>query len=139
MNYSEIEKTDFSACLAGKVGRISRLTSNIFRKHLSKHDITESQLSILFITSKMKEITQKQICDIYFLEKSTVSRNLKRLVEKGYLEEKQLPRIVITKAGLDFVTEVIPSWNNAMAEIKAELGENGVNAIDEVISKLTNK
>ena len=59
--------------------------------------------------------------------------------EKEYLEEKQLPRIVITKAGLDFVTEVIPSWNNAMAEIKSELSENGVNAIDEVISKLTKK
>ncbi|MER3329562.1 MAG: MarR family winged helix-turn-helix transcriptional regulator [Candidatus Kapaibacterium sp.] len=139
MNYPEIENTDFSACLASKVGRISRLTSNIFRKHLSKHDITESQLSILFITSKMKEITQKQISDIYYLEKSTVSRNLKRLVDKGYLEEKQLPRIVITSAGLDFVTEVIPSWNNAMAEIKDELGENGISAIDEVITKLTNK
>ncbi|PKL79535.1 MAG: hypothetical protein CVV25_07675 [Ignavibacteriae bacterium HGW-Ignavibacteriae-4] len=138
MNYTEIEKTDFSSCIAGKVGLISRLTSNIFRKHLAKHDITESQLSILFITSKMKEITQKQISEFYCLEKSTVSRNLKRLADKGYLEQKQLPRLVITESGMKFVTEVIPSWNNAMNEIKAELGENGVNAIDEVISKLTN-
>ncbi|MFA7327689.1 MAG: MarR family winged helix-turn-helix transcriptional regulator [Candidatus Kapaibacterium sp.] len=139
MNYTEIEKTDFASCIAGKVGLISRLTSNIFRKHLAKHDITESQLSILFITSKMKEITQKQISVFYYLEKSTVSRNLKRLVDKGYLDQKQLPRIVITTAGLNFVTKVIPSWENAMKEIKTELGENGVKAINEVISKLTNK
>lgn len=139
MNYTEIEKTDFASCIAGKVGLISRLTSNIFRKHLAKHDITESQLSILFITSKMKEITQKQISEFYYLEKSTVSRNLKRLVDKGYLDQKQLPRIVITTAGLNFVTKVIPSWENAMKEIKTELGENGVKAINEVISKLTNK
>jgi DNA-binding MarR family transcriptional regulator len=136
MNYTEIEKTDFASCIAGKVGRISRLTSNIFRKHLAKHDITESQLSILFITSKVKEITQKQISEFYYLEKSTVSRNLKRLVDKGYLDQKQLPRIVITTAGLDFVTEVIPSWESAMKEIKKELGDSGIEAIDEVIAKL---
>lgn len=138
MNYTEIEKTDFSSCIAGKVGLISRLTSNIFRKHLAKHDITESQLSILFITSKMKEITQKQISEFYYLEKSTVSRNLKRLAEKGYLEQKQLPKLVITESGLEFVTEVIPSWKKAMKEIKKALGENGVTAIDEVVIKLTN-
>lgn len=138
MNYTEIEKTDFSSCIAGKVGLISRLTSNIFRKHLAKHDITESQLSILFITSKMKEITQKQISEFYYLEKSTVSRNLKRLAEKGYLEQKQLPKLVITKSGLEFVTEVIPSWKKAMKEIRKALGENGVTAIDEVVTKLTN-
>lgn len=138
MNYTEIEKTDFSSCIAGKVGLISRLTSNIFRKHLAKHDITESQLSILFITSKMKEITQKQISEFYYLEKSTVSRNLKRLAERGYLEQKQLPKLVITESGLEFVTEVIPSWKKAMKEIEKALGENGVTAIDEVVTKLTN-
>lgn len=86
----------------------------------------------------MKEITQKQISEFYYLEKSTVSRNLKRLAEKGYLEQKQLPKLVITESGLDFVTEVIPSWKKAMKEIKKALGENGVTAIDEVVTKLTN-
>lgn len=137
MKHDNITNNDFSTCIAGKVGRISRITSNIFRKHLKPLDITDSQLSILFVTSKMGKVTQKQISDFLYLEKSSVNRNIRRLVSKKFLAEEKLPIVVITELGLDFVDKAVPSWKSAMDEIKEQLTSDGINAIDNVLDKLS--
>lgn len=139
MTHDNIANSDFSACIAGKVGRISRHTSNIFRKHLKSLDITDSQLSILFVASKMGKISQKQISDFLYLEKSSVNRNIRRLLAKMYLAEDELPTVAITELGLSFVNDAVPAWRAAMDEIKEQLNNDGLDAIDNVLAKLSIK
>lgn len=137
MKENRIEKTDFSSCISGKVNRIARVTSSIFRKHLSPHNITESQLSILFVISKKEKITQKLLSDFLLLEKSTVNRGIKRLIKNKYLSESELPLLVITEAGIMFVNQVVPSWQKAMDEISELLKDDGIEEINSVLNKLT--
>ena len=119
--------------------RISRITANVFRKHLSPFNITGSQLSILFVLSKKDGLTQKQLSDFSQLEKSSLNRNLTRLLERNYLTRIDFPIIRITNEGKKIVEEIIPEWKKAMHEIEKILGNTGEEALDIVLNKLLNK
>jgi len=137
MEFNNIENFDPSTCISGKINRIKRITGTVFRKHLSPFGITSSQLSLLFILSKKQQLTQKQLSEFAILEKSSLNRNLKRLVERKLLSREQFPLISITKDGKYFVDNIIPVWEKAMHEIKSKLGEDGQSALQTIHHNLT--
>lgn len=137
--YSNIETFNPSECLSGRISRIHRLTANIFRKYISPFDVTNSQLTLLFVFSKMESLTQKQLSDIVKLEKSSLHRNLKRLLDQEYLDKKNFPQIEITEKGKRLVNIIIPEWEKAMAEIREVIGEEGESSINQIHQKLTTK
>jgi len=139
MEFENLISFDPSSCLSGKVKGINRATANIFRKFLSPFNITDSQLSILFIFTKLGGLTQNQFSTIAHIEKSSLNRNLKRLFDRGYLSKNDFPIIEITQSGMALVNQIIPEWEKAMAEIRLLLGEDGEAALILVESKLLTK
>ncbi len=136
MNYPLLESTDPTTCLSGKMSRISRITANIFRKHIKEHGLSNSQMSLLFLLSKRCDLTQRLLCDILFMEKSTLNRNLKRLVDHKYVTKKDFPALNITEAGKVQLEKAIPAWRLAMQEIRSLLLDDGEEAVDTILSKL---
>ncbi|MBL4624552.1 MAG: winged helix-turn-helix transcriptional regulator, partial [Flavobacteriales bacterium] len=128
-----------SECISGKVMRLNRVTANVFRKFLNPFDITDSQLSVLFVLTKTGGLIQKQLSDITQLEKSSLNRNLNRLFHKNYISKTNFPLIEITSKGKSFVNNIIPEWKKAMDEISELLGEDGKIALDLVHTKLINQ
>ena len=62
------------------------------------------------------------------MEKSTLSRDLKRMEQLGWIRsEAALPRggriVTLTPAGSRLLTDVRPAWEKAQARARAELGE----------------
>lgn len=126
---------DPSFCISAKVMRINRLTAQIFRNHLSAFDVSNSQVSLLFVLTKRPNLRQRDLSDFLILEKSSLNRNLKRLFERGLIE-KSANLIHLTDAGLAFVAEIIPAWENAMVEIRSKIGESGEEAIHNLVNNL---
>ena len=139
MEFKNIEQFNPRECISGKIMRINRITANIFRKHLSPFKVTDSQLTILFVLTKTGGLTQKQLSDFIFLEKSSLNRNLKRLLDKEYVTREKFPIIEITFQGKVFVEKIIPEWEKAMNEIRTIIGEDGEQSITQVLNKLTIK
>jgi len=137
MEFKNIEQFNPIECISGKIMRISRITASIFRKHLSPFDVTNSQLSLLFVLTKAGGLTQKQLSDFVFLEKSSLNRNLKRLIDKELLTRKKFPVIEITHQGKIFVDGIIPEWEKAMSEIRGILGEDGEKSISKILTLLS--
>ncbi|NQY31457.1 MAG: MarR family transcriptional regulator [Flavobacteriaceae bacterium] len=138
MEFKNIEQFNPRECISGKIMRINRITANIFRKHLAPFKVTDSQLTLLFVLTKAGGLTQKQLSDFVYLEKSSLNRNLKRLVDKEYLSRNNFPIIEITHQGKIFVEEIIPEWEKAMTEIRAVIGEDGEQSISKVLTLLSN-
>ncbi len=134
--YPQFDNCNPSTCISGRLMKMNRIIANIFRKHLSPFNITDSQLSMLFVVGKMGGANQKQIADFMFLEKSTVNRNLKRLVKDGYLESGGTFNFVLTKDGHELLEKIIPHWKNAMKEAEDLMGKQGGNALDILTKKL---
>ncbi len=136
--FTNLENYTPQHCIAGKILRCERIVSQIYRKHLAEFNITISQLSILSVVAKKKgEVTQKLLSDLLFLEKSTVSRNLRRLFSNAYLVKNPSHEIKITDSGKLLLEKVIPVWDEAMLETREILKNDGETAVDLIISRLT--
>jgi len=136
-SYPNIDACNPIECISSKVQRIHRVTATIFRKHLKPFGVSNSQLSVLFVLSKRKKMTQQQFSDFTFSEKSTVSRNLQRLFDKELIMLEEAQFIQLTKKGLTLLEEIIPAWDRAMEEVGALLDHDGVNALNLVLNKIT--
>lgn len=133
----DLELFNPSICIARKIQKSNRIINNIFRNHLKHLDLSNSQVSILFVLSKKRTISQKDLSEFLALEKSTVNRNIKRLVTQGYLEIISHKKVSITDAGLAMVLKTIPFWEEAMSEIETILKKEGLDSLNLILNKLT--
>ena len=125
-------KHEFQDCIGARLRGISRTVDSIYRKHLQEHNVTESQLSILMALSKTGETEQHVIGSVLQLERSSLSRNLVRLMDQNYVLKfgaVNRPTIVLSQEGIAFLDKVIPSWNNAMDEIHQLIGEDAITGL----------
>ncbi len=135
--YPNIEKSNPSTCISGKMMKCNRIVANVFRKHLKPFAITDSQLSILFVVTKGKAVNQKRISEILFLEKSTVNRNITRLIDSQYIAFDSNLFLHTTEKGKQFLEKILPHWDMAMKEIHDILGKEGTEAVALIAHKLT--
>lgn len=127
-------KYQFEECIGSRVRSLSRRIDNIYRKHLGDSGITENQLSIMMALHKTGIVEQKRIGEVLSLEKSSLSRNLVRLIDADYIVKSGLinrPMIKLTNKGLGKVDELVVKWERAMDEVHQVLGEKDVMAFNQ--------
>lgn len=135
MNYT------FESCLGSRLRSLSRKLDGIYRKHLGNSDITENQLSIMMALYKTGTIEQNQIAQLLTLERSSLSRNLVRLVNSGYVSKSgasNRPKLSLTKEGKKRVEQLRPVWEAAMDEIHAVLSWYDLKGFQQFESKINN-
>ncbi len=135
--YPLLEKCNPSTCISSMMMKCNRIVANIFRKHLKLFGITDSQLSMLFTITKAQDVNQKKLSDKLFMEKSTVNRNINRLMDHGYIEMSDSKLLKTTEKGRRLLEDVLPHWNKAMEETREVLNVEGINALAVVMNKLS--
>ena len=119
-------------CASTRLHRLVRLVDDIYRKHLQSIGLSESQMSILLTLSSEGAIQQSALGKALHLQRSTVTRNLDRLVKNGIVEKKGAParpELHLTRKGKALVKKVMPAWKAAIAEVNSMLGSSGSSAI----------
>ena len=103
------------------------------------YDITESQLSILFVLRKLGKVEQGKIGEALVLERSTVSRNVKLLEKNGIVTRTSdyRPDIELTEKGNELVNTLIPIWEELMDYLIDKLGVDGMETIRTLEMKLS--
>ena len=131
-------KYELNNCIGLRLRRLSRIVDGYYRKNLIDYEITENQLTILFLLSEMKKVEQGRIGKVLKLERSTVSRNIKLLEKKGLIRRspEYKPEIELTTKGKNIAIELIPRWEKTMDELIAKLGDNGMQIIKKLELKL---
>jgi len=125
-------------CVGKKLRLISRFVDTQFRSSFKDFNITENQATLLFVLSSHGKIDQGILGKKLGLERSSISRNINVLVKSGYVEKsfEYRPEIFLTKKGKDLVKQLIPLWENVMDKIILEIGEDGVQMINNLEKKL---
>lgn len=132
-----VESCNPRVCISAKMMKCNRIVSSVFRKHLKPYGITNSQLSTLFVITKADNPSQKLLSDKLYMDKSTVNRNLKRLLENGWIVKQNIHQLQTTIKGKALLEVVIPHWDNAMTEIRTLLEDEGELALNIMLQKLT--
>ncbi len=137
MKLASIDTFSPQNCISGKVMRLNRIIAKLFRKHLKPLGVSNSQVSLLFVLTKKKDLNQKQLSDMTILEKSSLHRNLHRLSEAGLVTKADFPKINITEKGKQLVTVIIPIWTKAMTEAEELLEKEGQEALNTLMGKVS--
>jgi len=113
-------------CLAVRVRRLGRVVSRIYDAALAPHGVTIAQLNLLAAIGAMEESSRGRLCQALDMEKSTLSRDLKRMEQLGWIRSSpgRGKGIAITPAGSRLLTEARPSWEKAQQAALAELGRS---------------
>src|SRR6516165_12032214 len=73
-------------CIAVRLRLVNRVVTNFYDDALRPLGLKASQLNILIVTAKLGLARPAQVCDILHLDASTLSRNVERMMAKGWLE-----------------------------------------------------
>ncbi len=131
-------------CLAGRARLISRAVSGLYEEELRPHGITTAQTGILAVVAVRGESRPSDVASILCLEKSTLSRNLDRMIERGWVEvvpgdDARSQRLRVTAKGARLVERIAPAWRSAQQRARALLGEQGAAALHRLGQRLIGK
>lgn len=127
-------KYEIQECIGSRLRGLSRQVDSIYRSHLEGTDVTVNQLNIMFALYKTGEIEQIEIGRILNLERSSLSRNLTRLVDQNFIEKVgavNRPKIALTEFGINKVKELLPIWEKTMDELHELINETAISGFDK--------
>jgi DNA-binding MarR family transcriptional regulator len=126
-------------CINGKVRKLQRLTASVYDAVLRPYGLQGSQLNVLFAIGKRGTagVTQKIIASELTIDQSTLSREIKRLIDRGLVkntkgEDARETLLSLSKEGFALVEKVIPVWNRTNEEVGKLLGSFNVQILDGV-------
>src|SRR6202012_2923356 len=131
-----------NSCLIARARLISRVMTNIFDEELRPLGLVSSQHTLLGSIMRMGMATRAEIGRANHIDRSTLTRNLKVMMDAGWIEEgadqargRQRP-LLLSKAGEDLLFASIPAWRTGQRRAAKVLGKAGVDAIKDVANDI---
>ena len=131
-------------CIAVRLRLINRVVTGIYDEAFRPYGLRVSQMNILGVIAHLGRATPAQVCQILHLEKSTFSRNVRRMRNKGWLERVpeetgRAHRLTVTKEGNEILRKAFPAWREAQRKAISLMGEEGVTVVARIAQTLFSK
>jgi len=126
-------------CLARKTRALSRAITGLYQEALHPHGLLVSQFNVLVAIAVLGEASPGDLVDGLHLEKSTVSRNARRLGEQGWVAARGRGRGVlysVTDAGRELLAAAVPDWRRAQRRARRLVGGAGAQALDTLCARV---
>jgi DNA-binding MarR family transcriptional regulator len=128
-------------CIAVRLRLLTRAVTKIYNQALRPHGLTVSQMNILVAVSYLGQAKQQEICQALHLEKSTLSRDLARMRERGWITEARgddgrSSLLRVTARGGKLLQKALPAWQEAQQQATTLLGEREVAALGRAVKTL---
>ncbi len=112
-------------CLAFAARRTANLISRAYAARLAPFGLEPSQFGVLIVVAAGRADSARELADKLGIERSTLTRNLTRLLDAGLLvgAPGKGRRITysLTEAGRAKLTEALPAWQEAQGAMQAQL------------------
>jgi len=117
-----------SECLSVRVRRLGRVITRIYDAALAPHGVSAAQLNLLSAIAATGGARAVDLARVLEAEKSTLSRDLKRMEQIGWVRAGRAAGnagrlVTLTPAGSRLLLEVRESWEKAQAAAEEELGK----------------
>ena len=131
-------------CVGVRVGRLHRLVAREFERHLRPVGLSLQQLEMLStLTACDRPVKPTVIADLLAVERSTMSRNLAILIERGWAASTDTSptgrslAVQITGAGTVKLAEAQHAWHQAQEALIAHLGPDAAATLDTWLHALS--
>jgi DNA-binding MarR family transcriptional regulator len=128
-------------CIAFRLRLVNRAITKLYNEAYRKHGVTVSQMNILVAVCRMGQVKQQAICRSLHLDKSTLSRDVVRMLERRWLrslpgEDGRTNDLVATAEGEKLLERTMPAWLEAQRQAKALLRKEGLLGLEHAVSTL---
>ena len=136
----DIAETTAATCLATRVRQLSRIVTRVYDDAMRPLGITMSQYTLLTQMAQQDGITAVEIGTDLDIEKSTLSRNLKRLLALGHLTMdppagRRGRGLHLTPKGQDVIQRGYPVWKDAQTGVIRVMGPESRGILDTLLSQ----
>jgi DNA-binding MarR family transcriptional regulator len=139
--FAKSVNTIAGSCVAVRLRLLNRVVTNLYDDVLRPLGLKISQMNILVATAKLGVAQPAHVCEILQLDVSTLSRNVDRMKERGWLEvvpgeDARTQPFRLTPSGKRLIEKAIPAWEEAQDRAAELLGAEGVALLDRAVRKL---
>jgi DNA-binding MarR family transcriptional regulator len=111
-----------SECLSVRVRRLGRMITRIYDAALAPHGVSTAQLNLLSAVAASGGARAVDLARLLDAEKSTLSRDLRRMEQAGWVRSGGGRVMTLTPAGARLLIEVRGAWEKAQAAAQEALG-----------------
>lgn len=135
---AEIASHILRTCAAGRIRQINRVVTAQFDAELREHGITANQLTILALATALGPSRGADLEPYLVMEQSTLSRNVNRMVDNGWLEKRADPEdgrsqlLAVTRDGTELLEAAYGSWQQAQQWAEELIGTTRLEGIATV-------
>ncbi|MEL6288214.1 MAG: MarR family winged helix-turn-helix transcriptional regulator [Pseudomonadota bacterium] len=138
LSVEEIGASSSASCMALRVRRMSRIITRVYDDALRSLGLTSSQFTLLTAVAQRDGITAAEIGVSLDIEKSTLSRNLKRLVGIGLIQMdppagRHGRGLHLTDAGRKAIHTAYPVWRQTQDSVERVLGSHSSEEFDAIL------
>jgi DNA-binding MarR family transcriptional regulator len=129
-------------CVCFNLRKATRNVTRFYDKALKSVNLRVTQLSLLAGVRVLGPVMVTRLAKIMALERTTLSRNLKILEKKGFIEispgtDFRVRSVGITDQGLEVLAGAYPLWRKAQDEFIRGLTSDGVAGLLGVLDKVS--
>lgn len=130
-------------CTCFKLRKLTRAMSRLYDQHMATVGLKTTQYSLL-VNAARAALPVAELADLLGLERTTLTRNLKPLLDAGWVELKpgadSRQRIVtITDGGRAKVEQAYVVWRAAQSEFEKQVGRDAVRALNQQLETTMNQ
>ena len=136
----EIAEKTGATCLSTRVRQLSRIVTRVYDDAMRPLGITASQYTLLAQLASRDGITAVEIGTELDIEKSTLSRNLKRLLDLGHIvmdppAGRRGRGLHLTPKGQVVLKDAYPIWTQSQARANAVMGADCRDRLDDLLER----
>lgn len=129
-------------CLCGNLRRAARALTQIYEKQLRPLGLRSTQLTILQVLARTREINQSRLGEILAMDSTSLTRTLAVMLREGWLterrgEDRRERWINISRAGEKKLNTALPAWEQTQARLHREIGAQSWNDLMQLTGQLT--
>ena len=130
-----------SPCFCLNIRRAALAVTEVYDRKMALLSITANQYSILRHMDFLAPCSTSALAEAMGLDRTTLSRNLKPLIERGLLSDladtqKRNHRYRLSATGKKLLNRAQPLWEKSQAQLEKIVGETSMPALMRILRRL---
>ena len=118
---------DIALCTCANLRRATRVVTQLYDAALAPVGLKATQFTLLSTLHELGEARLTDLAETLVMDRTTLTRNLKPLMERGLIEEsterdRRVRRLSLSTDGLRTIKEALPHWERVQTRTVEGLG-----------------
>ena len=131
-------------CVSNNLHQTARAVNRIYSEEMRATGLKRSQYSILGYLNKLEKTHLSQLADLMFMDRTTLSRNLRPLERSGLIDistsdkDARAKQLSLTPEGKAAFRTATKHWRRAQKKVIASFGADNWTQLEASLSTLRN-